>query len=136
MTVTVALFRQVFREFRDIQIYDDGLVNFWVNLATNATNGPALLNPDRWGNMLDLGVMLFTAHHLALGQMDQQTAGVGGVPGQLKGPVTSKTVDKISASYEATRVTFEDAPFWNQTSYGIRFLNYARMVGAGGVHVQ
>jgi hypothetical protein len=113
MTVTSASFRQVFREFKDPTLYDESIVDFWINLATDASLGPALLPPERWGNLLDLGVMLFTAHHLSLGQMDAATAAIGGTPGQLKGPVTSKAVDKISASYEATRVTFEDAPFWN-----------------------
>lgn len=136
MTVTAASFRQVFREFRDVNLYDDNVIGFWVNLATDTSAGPALLNPARWGNLLDLGTMLFAAHHMALGAADQAMANVGGVPGQLKGPVTSKSVDKVAASYEASRVTFDDAPFWNQTSYGIRFLNYSRMVGAGGVYVQ
>jgi len=136
VTVTTSSFRSVFKEFKDPGVYDDPTVLFWVNLATDTTNGPAMLDPTRWGNLLDLGVMLFTAHHLALGAVDQATAAIGGIPGQLKGPVTAKAVDKVSASYEATRVSFEDAPFWNQTSYGVRFLYYARMVGAGGVHVQ
>ena len=136
MTVTAASFRQTFKEFRDSNTYDDNAIGFWINLATDTTQGPALLDPTRWGNLLDLGVSLFTAHHLAISQDDIAMTGIGGTPGQNKGPVTAKAVDKVSASYEATRVTFEDAPFWNQTRYGVRFLYYARLTGAGGVHVQ
>jgi len=135
MTVTATSFRSVFREFKDPQLFDDSVVGFWITTATDSSNGPALLDPTRWGPQLDLGVMLYVAHNLAIGADEQASAAVGGALGRVQGPVTAKAVDKVSGSYDATRVTFEDAPYWNLTKYGIRFLQLARMIGAGGIYI-
>ncbi|QJP68892.1 DUF4054 domain-containing protein [Burkholderia glumae] len=66
---------------------------------------------------------------------DTSIAAVGGVPGQVVAPQASKFVDKVSASYDTSAVTLDSAGFWNSTSYGIRYLTLARMMGVGGLQV-
>lgn len=95
----------------------------------------SMVNSTRWGELTDLGVSLVTAHHLALGARDTQLSTAGGIPGQSSAPMSSKAVDKVSASYDTGAVTIQDAGFWNMTSYGIRFISLARMMGAGGMHL-
>lgn len=122
-------FRNDFPAFSDAARFPDATVNFWLNL------GKQMLPADRWCNLLDYGLELFTAHHLAIGDMETKANAAGGVPGQIKGPETSKSVDKVSVSRDAASVTLTDGGFWNMTSYGVRFLQMARMVGAGGIQL-
>ncbi|MBN3744620.1 DUF4054 domain-containing protein [Burkholderia sp. Se-20373] len=125
----IAQFRQSFPEFNDTTTYPDSLVQFWMTVAVS------LVNADRWGELTDLGVALVTAHHLALALKDQKTAAVGGVPGQVTGPQSSKAVDKVSASYNTEAVAIKDGGFWNATMYGVRYLGLAQMMGSGGIQL-
>ncbi|WP_175785458.1 DUF4054 domain-containing protein [Burkholderia ambifaria] len=124
----IAQFRQSFPEF-DATTYPDSLVQFWLTVAVS------LVNADRWGELTDLGVALVTAHHLALALKDQKTAAVGGVPGQVTGPQSSKAIDKVSASYNTEAVAIKDGGFWNATMYGVRYLSLALMMGSGGIQL-
>lgn len=126
---TPAQFRQRFREFADPELYQESSIEFWADLA--ATLMPA----DRWGAILDYGISLFVAHHLAISQRNEQAAEIGGALGVVNGPQTQKAVDKVSASYDTSAVSLTDAGFWNLTTYGIRFLQQARMIGAGGIQL-
>ncbi|AJY13231.1 DUF4054 domain-containing protein [Burkholderia dolosa] len=125
----IAQFRQAFSEFNDTTTYPDALVQFWMTVAVS------LVNADRWGDLTDLGIALVTAHHLALAVKDQKMAAVGGVPGQVSGPQSSKAVDKVSASYDTAAVAIKDGGFWNATMYGVRYLSLAMMMGAGGMQL-
>ncbi|MBY4674292.1 DUF4054 domain-containing protein [Burkholderia multivorans] len=125
----VSQFRQSFPEFNDTTTYPDALVQFWMTVAVS------LVNADRWGDLTDLGIALVTAHHLALAVKDQKMAAVGGVPGQVSGPQSSKAVDKVSASYDTSAVAIKDGGFWNATMYGVRYLSLAMMMGAGGMQL-
>lgn len=125
-----ATLRADFPEFSNPVSYPDSLVNFWLSVGSN------LLNPTLWGNMLNHGLELFTAHHLVLSMQDQMTAAVNGAPGANKGPVASKTVDKVSIAYNSDASVEENAGHYNQTTYGAQFIRLARMLGAGGVQVQ
>jgi hypothetical protein len=127
--VDVSQFRQAFPEFDDTTTYPDALVQFWMTVAVS------LVNADRWGDLTDLGIALVTAHHLALAVKDQKMADVGGVPGQVSGPQSSKAVDKVSASYDTAAVAIKDGGFWNATMYGVRYLSLAMMMGAGGMQL-
>ncbi|TDV39534.1 uncharacterized protein DUF4054 [Paraburkholderia caballeronis] len=127
--MNIAQFRQSFPEFADDATYPDPVVQIWLTVAVS------LVNPLRWVELTDIGVGLVTAHHLALSIRDHKTAAVGGVPGQVAAPQTSKSVDKVSASYDTSAVTIDGAGFWNSTMYGIRYLTMARMMGAGGLQV-
>ena len=122
-------FRQQFPEFRDPEVYSDPILDFWSGIASS------LLNADRWGALLDYGISLFIAHHLVLGQRDVQADEVGGLPGIVNGPQTAKSVDKVAASYDTSAVSLTDAGFWNSSMYGIRFLQMARLMGAGGLQL-
>lgn len=125
----IAQFRQSFPEFNDTTTYPDSLVQFWMTVAVS------LVNADWWRELTDLGVALVTAHHLALALKDQKTAAVGGVPGQVTGPQSSKAVDKVSASYDTAAVAIKDGGFWNATMYGVRYLSLAQMMGSGGIQL-
>ncbi|MDR8873550.1 DUF4054 domain-containing protein [Burkholderia multivorans] len=125
----VSQFRQSFPEFNDTTTYPDSLVQFWMTVAVS------LVNAERWGELTDLGIALVTAHHLALAVKDQKMAAVGGVPGQVSGPQSSKAVDKVSASYDTAAVAIKDGGFWNATMYGVRYLSLAMMMGAGGMQL-
>jgi len=124
-----ARFRTDFPEFSDTTNYPDSAVNLWLNL------GEKTLAPDRWCDYLDLGLELFIAHNLAIAAGNQLAAAVGGAPGQVKGPLTSKSVDKVSAGYDSGAVALQDGGFFNLTTYGIRYLQLARMVGTGGIQL-
>lgn len=127
--MNIATFRQSFPEFTDTTRYPDSLVTFWLDVVTR------MLNPDRWADMLDIGLSLALAHHLVLAVRDQNTAQAGKVPGTVLGMQTSKSVDTVSVSYDVSAVTNEGGGFWNMTSYGVRFLGMARLFGAGGVQL-
>ncbi|MFA9439408.1 DUF4054 domain-containing protein [Uliginosibacterium sp. sgz301328] len=124
-----AQFRLDFPEFADTSVYPDAQVNFWLSL------GAKLLPPCRWGDLLDYGLELFTAHNLVIQTRNQQIADAGGTPGAVTGPATSKAVDKVSVSYDAASVLNADAGDWNMTTYGIQFYRLMMMVGAGGVQL-
>lgn len=122
-------FRTDFPEFADKTKYPDSLVQMWLTVAVS------LVNPLRWMELTNLGMELVTAHHLVLAQRDQAVAAVGGSPGEVKGPTSSKAVDKVSVSYDTGAVALTDAGFWNLTTYGVRFMTIARAMGAGGMQL-
>ncbi|CAD5276704.1 conserved hypothetical protein [Bosea sp. 62] len=127
MTVTPASFREHFPEFADVTSYPDGSVSYWLGI------GALMLRPDRWADLLDHGLELFTAHHIALAQQAVRSSASGAVPGANTGVVTGKTVDKVSVSYDAGSTTLDTgAGHWNATTYGVQFLQLARMAGSGG----
>lgn len=125
----VATFRQQFTEFSDAAKYPDPLVSFWLDVVTR------MVRPERWADLLDVGLGLALAHHLVLAVRDQGSAQAGKVPGTVLGMQTSKSVDTVSVSYDVSAVTEEGGGFWNMTSYGVRFLGMARLFGAGGVQL-
>ena len=105
------------------------MINFWATLAGQ------MLPADRWSDLFTYGTQLFVAHHLTVGKRDQLAAEAGGVSGEIKGPITSKSVDKVSVSYSSQSVALKDGGFWNSTSYGVRFLQLARMIGSGPIQL-
>jgi hypothetical protein len=122
-------FRDDFPEFSDSGKYPSRTLEFWLSV------GGKLLRPERWGDLLDHGLELFTAHHLALSAKDQAAAARGLPPGLGFGNETAKSVDKVSVSIDAGSVYLDGGGHWNLTTYGIQFLQLARLVGAGGVQV-
>lgn len=121
-----ATFRQQFPEFSDITAYPGELID--LHLAVGALS----LDAGVWGDFHDRGLGLFTAHNLVIGARNTATADAGGTPGAVSGPLTSKSVDKVSASYDTGATTYEGAGFWNMTSYGVQLYQLARLIGAGG----
>ena len=129
MTVSAASFRASFPEFASTTTYPDAAVTMWLTAAGD------LLSAERWGNLLDLGTSLYIAHNLTLGAKDAKAASMGGVGGGSAGVVSSKSVDKVSVAYDTGAGTIEGAGAWNLTTYGVRYLQLARMVGAGAVQI-
>lgn len=122
--------RTDFPEFADGTKYPTGTVNFWLSV------GAKLLNAERWGELLDHGLELFTAHHLVVSARDVTAAAGGkGVPGTASGVVSSKSVGNLSLSYDTGAGIEENAGHWNLSTYGTQFINLARMVGAGPVQL-
>ena len=129
MTVTAASFRATLPEFANTSVYSDAQVGFWL------VEAGMMLPAARWGDVLDMGITYRTAHNLALARRDAIATQAGGVPGNVLGIETSKAVDKVSKSSDANSVAVTGAGLWNSTSYGIRFVQLARMVGAGGMQL-
>lgn len=125
MTITVAQFRADFTEFASTTKYPNSAVTFWLTLAYQ------LLNADRWGAQIDIGAELFVAHNLVIEAKAQAEFAAGGIPGGQVGPVNSKSVDKVSVSYDTGAGIQLDAGHWNLSVYGTRFIRLARMFGAG-----
>lgn len=129
MSLNPAQFRQLYPGFSDPGPDNDFVVQFHIDLAVS------LLNAERWGTSLDYATGLFVAHHLALADRDNRTSMAGGIPGSVTGPQTSRSVDKVSVSNDTKAVTFEDAGFWNLTTYGVRLWQLSQMFGAGGIQL-
>lgn len=97
-----------------------------------------MLNECRWADLYDDGQMLFVAHYLVLYAREAEATSNGddaSFAGQVQGVETSKTVDKVSVSFDVSKVTLEDAGHWNMTTYGIQFFQLVQMVGMGGVQL-
>jgi hypothetical protein len=129
MTIVASQFRTDYPEFGDLTVYPDSQLTYWLNLAY------LLLNAARWGTTLDVGAELFVAHNVSIEARAQQEASNGAIPGAQTGPVSSKSVDKVSVSYDAGAGIEEKAGHWNLTVYGTRFIKLARMMGAGPIYV-
>lgn len=126
--ISIPQFRADYPEFSDTSRYTDSSVQGWITVAS------AMLDPVRWGSMLDLGEELFVAHHLVLADYSAKEAALGNTPGYVKGPLVSKSVGPVSMSY-GQGLTLENAGHWNLSTYGIQFRTMMRMFGAGPVHV-
>jgi len=125
---TPAQFRIDFPEFADSAKYPDLLCNLWLQAAAS------MVNLARWGALAALGQELCAAHFIALAARDRAIGPKSkGIPGQVSGPVASKTVGSVSASYAPQIGTIQDAGQWNSTAYGVRFIGLARLMGAGGM---
>lgn len=129
MTVTSTSFRADLPEFSDITRFPDATVNFWLGIGTK------LLDATRWGDLLDFGLELFTAHNLSLSLQGVQSASTGNAPGIQTGAVSGKSVDKVSVSYDSSAGLIEGAGNYNLTTYGTRFIQLANMIGAGGIQL-
>lgn len=139
MTVTDNSFRQRFPEFGDVNVYLPSAIDFWRLVAVGDTsvtpplNG--LLNERRLGSQYDLLTQLFIAHNLVLEQQAQNSAAVGAVPGLSTGPMSAKSVDKVSASYDTTSGLNPKDTHWNLTIYGTRFIRLVKLFGMGGMQI-
>lgn len=129
LDITARFFRAQFPEFRDSSIWTDEALELWIQIAN------ASLNTARWRQYYRMGVSLFVGHMLALGKMSELQVQRGGVPGMNMGLVSSKSVNGVSISYNNGLAVMEGGGHWNLTSYGLRFLYFARMVGSGPIQI-
>lgn len=119
-------FRTDFPEFSDKTKYPDLSVNFYLTQADN------LLVQERFGDQFVYLAELFTAHYTELRGRRSAQAALGNVNSSSGGILTSKSVDKVSASYDVSGIINPDAGFWNNTDYGREFYWWWEMSGAGG----
>lgn len=129
MAVTVDSFKTDFCEFSDIALYRDEDIAFWLKYAL------LLLNPNRWGNLLDLGIELFVAHNLTIERQAKMASANGAPPGLATGIISAKSVDSVSISYDTNSAMEKDAGQWNLTTYGQRYWRMMQMFGAGPIQV-
>lgn len=129
MAVTAESFRESFPAFGDQVAYPGPEIDFWLGL------GLKLMDPARWGDVIDYGLQLFVAHNLALEAMTANASGGGQAPGQVSGPVTSASVDKVSYSRDPSSAMDPKNGHWNLTTYGLRYIRLVMMMGAGPVQV-
>jgi hypothetical protein len=122
-------FRSIFPEFSSAGAFSDSAISFWLNLGTSR------LDVSVWGDQLDYGLALFTAHNLAIGSKNQVAASRGNAPGELTGATASKSVENVSVSYDTSFVKMNDVGYWGLTSYGLQFIQLARLMGSGGYFV-
>jgi hypothetical protein len=141
---TVDQFVEDFKEFADEALYPQETVQYWLDVA-------GLMLTGRWDDcyvgrntnsvktMLYLGAELFAAHNMALAGRDLAAAKNGGGAGIASatgaGAVAAKAVDQVSISYDVQATAVSGAGAYNLTTYGTRFIQMARMVGAGGLQV-
>jgi|SRR6185369_1521408 len=141
MAVTPQSFRQTFRMFKNPDVAPDDAIVYYTTLAMNALAGSTM--GTRFDAIsLDRAVSLYVAHSLTLDARDIDAIGggqnqtpTGAVPGEIKGPATTKTVDKVSVSFDTKAVSWEDEAYWNQTRFGVELVNMIRMFGAGGIQL-
>ncbi len=127
--ISVPQFRSLLPEFADSSVFTDEMVTPWLCIASQQLNGC------KWGAMLNIGIAWFTAHQLSLQRQATLVAQRGGIPGASFGITNSKSVNGVSVGYDTGLSGLEGAGDWNLTTYGIRFLNFARMFGSGGQQV-
>lgn len=135
--VTVALFREHFEEFKDPAQYRAVLIQRFLDIAQGPADGsaPGQLNPDRWGDNIDLGTELFVAHWITIFARNKRAVDAGGLPGAYTGPVSSKSAADVSVSYDTSMVKLENMGMFGLTEYGALFFQMAEYAGAGGIQL-
>jgi hypothetical protein len=127
--VTPAQFKSDFPAFFDGVLYPEATCALYLNLAA------VTLDPNRFGDYLNLASELFAAHFLTLDMMDNLVAARGGAMGQQGGAIGSKSVGGVSINYALGYDTEPNAGHWNLTTFGKRVYRLIKMAGMGGVQV-
>ncbi len=123
-------FRTAFPRFSDTTRYPDAEIQFRLNLAD------VLLSEKITGkDLFPYFVELFVAHYMTLWATDSRAIAAGGSGGASAGVASSKSVDKVSVSYDTGTTLNPDAGFWNYTRYGAEFWQLIMMFGAGGIQL-
>lgn len=124
-----ATFRAAFSEFADETVYPDALIQMWLTYAAS------MVNATRWGVLTTLGVQLVAAHNVVLSARDEAAGSAGAAPGTASGPVSSKSIDRLSVSYDAGAIAIAGGGSWNMTSYGIRYITLSQTMGGGALQL-
>lgn len=124
--LTPAQFRHDFPAFASPSAYPDEAIAYWIDVVL--TQVP--MDPNRWSQNLRLGQELFVAHMLTL-ERQNQLATSRGQPAMAAGPAVSRSVGGVSVSYDLSGAYYQDAGFWNLTTYGQRYWYYLNQAGMG-----
>lgn len=123
-------FRVTFPQFADEVKYPVVIIKTRLALAD------ALLSESRFGaDIFPYVVGLYVAHYLYLHAADMRSSAVGSAGGANSGVQTSKSVDKVSVSYDASATLDPNAGFWNNSRYGSEFWEYLMLFGAGAIQL-
>ena len=122
MTVAPDSFRISRPEFSSVTDYPDATI------AAQIASAELRVKSDVWGDLRDQGIELLVAHNLALSTRARKNVATGSAGGL----VASKSVDKVSISYDTSMHTYQGAGAFNLTLYGVEFWQLANMMGAGG----
>lgn len=123
---TVQQFRSDYPEFANETRYPDAIINRGLRKAD------AILDQNIQGSQFVELAELCAAHYAELGGKTLAASAAGGVSTSGRGVLTSKSVDKVSASYDVSGIVDHDAGFWNSTGNGQEFFWWWSMYGAGG----
>ena len=127
---TVSDFRALFPQFADTTKFPDARVAARLAVADRLLN-ESVTGPDLFPYFCGL----FVAHYMALDAADNRSVAAGGAGGANSGILTSKSVDKVSMSYDASMTMDPNAGFWNNSRYGSEFYEYLMIFGAGGIQL-
>jgi voltage-gated potassium channel Kch len=128
--LTVSEFRTYFPAFSNVMMFPDATVAYWINQATTLP----IINQARWGQFYNMGIALWVAHVLTLGNA-QSKAISGGSSGIGSGVPASKSVNGVSISYDTQFGMETNAGWYGLTTYGNMFLRYLRMAGTGPMQI-
>ena len=116
-TITPDDFRQIYPEFDNKTDYPDRAIQWW--MADFGTTYSACFCG--FQNETDKAMLLYTAFNLVIAKKRADAANNGGVPGEMKGPVSSRSVDKVSNGYDTGALAPRTATYWNANDYGAQF---------------
>lgn len=128
MALTYWSFVGLFPEFSDQFAYTQGTIDAWIAQAY------ANLNPRGLRAQLDLAAGLYVAHNVVLGKRETLASGNGQIAGEVRGPVVSKSIGKVSVGY-ATTGSIDGAGIYNATSYGQRLWALLQAAASGPKYV-
>lgn len=100
-----------------------------------------ICDPERWLEMTDEGVRLYTAHkctlYLRTKAPDNAPNAMVAAMGEAKGIKTNKAVGGVSVGMSESSATTGITGWgdFKTTEYGIQFMTMARQVGIGGMYV-
>lgn len=129
MSMNVAQFRTDFPEFADAARYTPTMINFWSGI------GEKVVSSDRWGELYNQALELFTAHNIVIAAGNKGAAASGSMPGQANGVVMAKKVGSVGVNYDTASAMELNAGHWNQTTYGRQYIRLARLIGQGCVQL-
>lgn len=123
-------FRAAFPQFADETKYPTPMIQMRIKLAD------VLFSESRFGeDIFPYIVGLYVAHYLYLYAADMRSVAVGAAGGANSGVQTSKSVDKVSVSYDASATLDPNAGFWNNSRYGSELWEYLMDFGAGAIQL-
>ena len=126
-----SLFLSFFPEFSNTTLYPASMVETWVIPAVE------IMNSYRFGNQYNLAVCLFIAHNVVLSARELQASQSGkAIVGDTRGPIASKSIDKVSVSYNNASASIEGAGAYNNTSYGQRLYKLIQSFASGPFYVR
>ena len=130
MSLTAQQFRADFPEFSSVQQYPNSMVQFYIALSEK------MLSVERFSDSFVYAQELFVAHTATIEARALKESSGGGIPGTMvAGIPTSKSVDKVSVSYDVSSIMDAAAGHWNMSVYGIRLWQLMGLFGAGPVVV-